>query len=87
MLEIALDMLADLIEALIASEKTPRWLRITLLGVVGILMVCVTVFLGVVAARPGVTWVRVLAGVGAVALLVVCVMGAYCLAAKRGVRS
>ncbi len=86
MLEFVLDMLADMIEVLITSEKTPHWLRRTLLGAVGIFMACLAVFLGLVAARFGSVGMRVLSGMGALVLLLVCVMGVYCLAARRKVR-
>ncbi len=81
-IEIVLDILGDVAEALITSKKTPSWLRKLLLIALGALLVIVIVALTCVALRSGSLPLRILAAFGAIALTVAGGIGLHYLLEK-----
>ncbi len=82
-IEIVLDILGEVAEALISSKKTPRWLRNTLLLALGALLVVVIAALACVALRPGSLPLRIIAGLLAAVMTVVCGISLHRLLQKQ----
>lgn len=82
-IEIALDILGEVAEALISSNKTPAWLRNTLIIIIGILALAVIVGLFWVAFQPGNLPLRIFAAFGATVLMVACAFGLHHLLQKQ----
>ncbi len=82
-IEIILDVLGEVAEALISSNKTPGWLRSILLIALGALLVIVIAALACVALRPGSLQLRIVAGLLAAVMTCACGICLHHLLQKR----
>lgn len=82
-IEIVLDILGDVAEALITSKKTPSWLRKLLLIALGALLVIVIAALICVALRPGSLPLRIVTGLLAAVMTCACGIRLHHLLSKQ----